>query len=161
MAFPQWPETINPLPLRDGYGFRPHEDILRSRIGGGAVYQRRLFGESDAFPRLTLPMTPAGYAVFQTFWNETLYAGARWFEMPVRFGAELATCVVRIPKYEPVFDDPDWLVTLELEVRDAPYLVEGGPYLAATMGDEALEAFTGGIHEFVHETWPGLFEEEA
>lgn len=159
MAFPQWPAGLNPLPLREGYTFKPHDKILRSNIGKGLVQQRRLFGESDAFPTAVIPMSPDEFAAFNAFYEDTLYAGARWFEMPVRFGTELATCVVRIKSKSPQSTGADWLVTLELEVRDAPYLLEGGPYLAAVIGDATFEAFGASIHQWVHVTWPGYFPE--
>jgi len=160
MAFAQWPEDINPLPLRDGYSFEPHEDILRAQIGLGLNEQRRPFGESDAFPTLTIPMTGEQLASFMAFWTVTLWRGAAWFEMPLRMGPELTTSVVRIPEEpEAVFDIPDWLVTFKLEVRDAPFVMEGGAYMAAVIGDDAFEDFVTAIGDFVDVEWPAYFEE--
>lgn len=160
MARPQWPVELNPLPLRDGYSFRPHDDILRSDVPGHQR-ARRLHGESDLFPTLRLPMSSAQLAIWQAFWRDDLSRGLRWFDMAVRIGPSLDTRVVRARSYETQASDADWIVTMEIEVRDATYPMTGGIYLAGLWGDEPFEGFVTGLGEFVHVEWPTYFEEVA
>lgn len=82
-----WPEGL-PLPLRDGYGFTPYNNILRTEMDSGRARQRLDFEDGPTIGTLRFLFSSAEAALFEA-WQSRIVKAA-WFTMtlvtPLGFG---------------------------------------------------------------------------
>ncbi len=73
-----WPEGL-PLPLRDGYGFRPYNNILRTEMDSGRARQRLDFEDGPTTGNLRFRFNAQEAQLFEYF--QTKQVKAAWFTM--------------------------------------------------------------------------------
>ncbi|MAM95674.1 hypothetical protein [Parvibaculum sp.] len=159
---PVWPESLPEGPLRTGIDIDPHRPVLMTELEEGPKTKRDLFGPSPAAQLVQWSMSPAQFETFKAFYVEGLVWGTRWFMAPLWFGRSLDRVPVRFR--EPFAFEPRFaarvLVTATVEARRLPVIPPGVQALLAMMGAAGLSSLSGGIHDFVHETWPDDFGSE-
>lgn len=153
----QWPEAIDPLPIRDAYRLTPHRAVLRGDYDG--PQDTRLWYEDGvASSSFQWPMSGDGFELFRAWYHVGLADGVSWFKAPVYVGGDYGTRVCRFADADgwsaELQADGMWLVQAQVETRDVPYMDDGAVYVLGTMGGEAYASLAAGIHQFVHETWP-------
>lgn len=158
---PVWPGSLPEGPLRTGIDIDPHRPVPVTDLAEGPKAKRDLFGPSPAEQPVQWSMSAAQFEIFKAFYAEALSQGTRWFLAPLWFGLSLERAAIRFR--EPFAFEPRFgarvLVSAQVEIRRMPVLPEGVAALLAMMGADGLTALTGGIHEWVHETWPSDFIE--
>lgn len=82
-----WPEGL-PKPLRDGYGFTPYNNILRTEMDSGRARQRLDFEDAPTTGNLRFRFSTTEAQLFEYF--QTKQVKAAWFTMelltPLGFG---------------------------------------------------------------------------
>ncbi|MCO7469521.1 hypothetical protein NJG16_05560 [Stenotrophomonas maltophilia] len=75
VPYPAW----LPLPLRDGYGFKPVTPLLTSRFQSGASLTRRRSTSTPTMVTLSWVLKDQSAALFEKWVQEDLVDGSAWF----------------------------------------------------------------------------------
>jgi len=146
----QYPEGL-PLPLRDGYGFDPVDSKLRTEMVTGAARQRRQYQSTPTYPSVRWLLTDAQAQLFQSWYEEVLISGVKYFEMRLKTPQGLQPYKVRfVGTYDgPNLDAHYWRFSATLELYKKPILLGGWALYAPD--------FMRYMSEFdiaVNKTWP-------
>lgn len=155
-GLPCWPDVLPDTLLADGTALDPHEPLLRSDIEAGPAEKRAGFGVSSATVTLRWFMSAAQYEAFTGLFHWPLARGAGWVEMPVWTGTEVIRAAARFTdgyECEPR-GASGVIVSASVELRELPAPLDGVTYLFGMLGEPGLTAFAGGIHHFVHVSYP-------
>lgn len=156
-----WPAALPAAPLRTGLVLDPHRNVLTTDIDG-PTHKRDLFGPSPASMPVSWSMDVGQFDLFKAFWFDGLARGNRWFIAPLWFGRGIEHVAARCTTpfaFEPHGADRV-LVAVSVETRRLPVASPGALALLNMMGEGGVSLLGGGIHEWVHETWPLNFGEE-
>lgn len=150
-----FPEALDPLPIREGYMLTPHRAVGRGDLAGPAQ-TRRWFEDGPVSPTVQWAFTGAQFELFRAWYHTALRDGVTWFSAAVWVGGQYGTRQCRfVDAFEAELQlDYRWLVTAPLEIRDAPFADIDEQFLLLMLGEPAFLRLTGGIHHFVHETYP-------
>lgn len=139
-----------PHPLREGYGFRPENNILRTPMQSGRARQRVTFTSVPDYASWTFHMRTQGEAQLFTSWRKLV--GASWFTIEFTSPEGLLEQEARF------MESPTgpyrsgvsfWTFEANVEVRDRFTL---GPEWAEVMPDAVLDS---GILDFIpNREWP-------
>ncbi|MBX3488862.1 hypothetical protein [Parvibaculum sp.] len=157
---PVWPDVL-PLPLQEGTALDPHRPLPATDFETGPKAAINPFPPSPAEQPVRWSMSVEQFEIFKAFYFEALAQGTVWCPLPLWFGIGLETVDARFIgpwSFEPHKADRI-LVSAQLEQRKLAVADEGTLALIDMMGFAGLSAFGPGIHGWVHETWPGVFEE--
>lgn len=108
MANPIWPSTLPQLVLRDSYSEKPGDNTIETPVDAGPAKSRRRFTASVRRFGVSLKMTTAQMATFESFWEGTLACGAlpfAWVHPRTQAAATL------------IFRKPHWAVTETLGTK--------------------------------------------
>lgn len=150
-----WPEAINPLPIRDAYRMTPHRPVIRSEIDG--PQDTKLWYQDGAIAaEFQWPMSPDAFTYFRAWYHHSLKDGVAWFTAPAWVGGAYGTRQCRFENaYEATLQlDYTWLVTASVEIRNVPYMADGALYIATIFGGEAFAGFVADIHHIIHVEYP-------
>lgn len=154
MAIQTWPAGLNPRPMRDGYGYTPHDPLARTDMDQGPARQRLVYPNSPVTPDLTWPFSEDEYEVFRKWYHEDLGDGASWFWMQVFLPRQqLGLCRFAEP-IKPRLNKIEWWVTAKIEIRNAEYIDADAYYLAGTYGPATALGIASRLHTIVHEEAP-------
>lgn len=150
-----WPDEVEAMPVRDGYTMTPHAPIVRSDIGKGSANTKRWFEDGPVTPELTWAMSADEFEFFRAWYHYGLRDGVSWFTMPAWVGGFSGTRRCRFfDAWEAQLSGTEWLVSAKLDIRDVPYLDYGETFILSTLGEDAFNGLTSGLHHFVHTTYP-------
>lgn len=148
-----WPDELEPLPMRDGFGLTL-PDVVRTDITPGPVASKRWYEDGPATLDLAWMFTGDDFELFRAWYHLGLSDGVAWFTMPAWVGGWYGTRRCRvIDDYQAVLSKGLWTVTTKLEIREVPYLDDGAAFLLGVLGEESLVAFCDGFHDFLHHTY--------
>lgn len=118
MATAVWPLTLPQDPLRQGYEERAAQVGVRTAMDAGPPKVRRRFTAGVKTLRVTMSMTRAEVAIFETFYETVLEGGTLRFEWT--HPRTLQTVEFRFNDDPPPswvsLSENDWRVTFGLEV---------------------------------------------
>lgn len=81
MSYPSWPSQL-PRPERSSWQSMPQEARLQRQSDAGPPSWRRRFSSWSETKTLSVVLTRSEKGIFDTFYRETVSAGARLFWMP-------------------------------------------------------------------------------
>jgi len=118
-----------PMPLRDGYGFKPESPLIGARFVSGASITRRRNTAVPAAVTLTWLFTDMQAALFEKWVQEDLIDGAAWFlcKLQTPLGVDFYRSRFTPDFYDgPVLVEGGfWQVSATLEVFRRPLLADG------------------------------------
>lgn len=120
MSTPVFPVTL-PKPSMRHYSLTPMNNVLRTEMESGPARTRRRYISVPTDVSVTWTLTLAELDAFQTFYRETIYDGAGWFQMPVVMGDGEAMRKARFKQpyqAEAIANEHVWRVTATLEVME-------------------------------------------
>lgn len=125
-----WPEGL-PMPLRDGYGFTPYNNILRTEMDSGRARQRLDFDDVPTTGSLRFRFSAAEARLFEAW--QAQVAKASWFTMelltPLGFGAHEIRFTEK-PSGGTLVGKFMWDYNCKVEFRFQPLLPPGWAELA-------------------------------
>lgn len=153
-----WPVTL-PLPSFD------HDGELTSRVARtssneSAVAQRRRFHRTGRIYDVQWKLTVTQWAIFRTFFTDTLCEGVGAFTLPLRSGADSGLVDTTVAfmggRYSVMREDSHWLVSASLVCETPGVLSEDvlDALLALDGSLTALEDAVDALHILVHSTLP-------
>lgn len=75
-----YPDEYLPMPLMDGYGFKPISPLLRTEMTSGRARQRRRYTSTPTHASVKwIFQTDALAQVFEAFFRDALKDGQSWF----------------------------------------------------------------------------------
>lgn len=116
-----------PHPLREGYGFEPENNILRTPMQSGRARQRQSFTKVPTYASLSWIFKTQGQAQLFEAWVDQV-AGAEWFEMPLNSPIGLDDQQVRFmasPSGPTRVGNRYWGFTARVELRNKPQVADG------------------------------------
>lgn len=116
-----------PHPLREGYGFEPENNILRTQMQSGRARQRRSFTSIPAYANLSWIFATQGQAQLFDAWAQQV-AGPDWFTIPLNtpLGLEDHECrFLQSPVGPTRVGNRYWGFTARVELRNKPVLDAG------------------------------------
>lgn len=120
-----------PLPLRDGYGFTPTNNIRRTEMDSGRARQRVEFEDAPSTGNLRFLFTQPEAALFESWAKQV--AKAAWFTMtlvtPLGFG-EHEVRFIEVPSGGELEGRYAWAYSAKVELRVQPLLPPGWAELA-------------------------------
>lgn len=130
MAMASYPHEYLPLPLQDGYGFKPVSPLLRTQLTSGRARQRRQYTSTPTSASVTwMFTTDAQSQLFEAWYRDAITDGADWFLMRLQTprGVEDYKCRFTDDMYEgPTLVAPIyWQYTATLELWERPILPPG------------------------------------
>lgn len=129
MAEVSYPHEYLPLPLQDGYGFKPVSPLLRTQLTSGRARQRRQYTSTPTQASVTWMFTTDAQAqLFEAWYRDTISDGAAWFLMRLQtpLGVESYKC-----RFTDIYDGPVlvapiyWRFSATLELWEKPLLPPG------------------------------------
>ncbi len=129
MAEVSYPHEYLPLPLQDGYGFKPISPLLRTQLTSGRARQRRQYTSTPTQASVTWMFTTDAQAqLFEAWYRDTISDGAAWFLMRLQtpLGVESYKC-----RFTDIYDGPVlvapiyWRFSATLELWKRPLLPPG------------------------------------
>lgn len=85
MAEIYYPHDYLPLPLQNGYGFKPISPLLRTEMTSGRSRQRRRYTSTPTEASVSwIFITDAQAQVFEAWFRDALNDGAAWFYMKLQ-----------------------------------------------------------------------------
>ncbi len=129
MAMASYPHEYLPLPLQDGYGFKPVSPLLRTQLTSGRARQRRQYTSTPTQASVTWMFTTDAQAqLFEAWYRDTISDGAAWFLMRLQtpLGVESYKC-----RFTDIYDGPVlvapiyWRFSATLELWERPLLPPG------------------------------------
>lgn len=117
-----WPASLPVISSLEGYGFEPVDSVLRTEMEGGIPKSRRRYSQTISKFHVSIPMSRAELAAFETFHQYTLNGGASWFDMPLVNGQGTTVCqalingAFRATRASATY----WTVAFEMWVRNRP-----------------------------------------
>jgi len=129
MAMASYPHEYLPLPLQDGYGFKPVSPLLRTQLTSGRARQRRQYTSTPTQASVTWMFTTDAQAqLFEAWYRDTISDGAAWFLMRLQtpLGVESYKC-----RFTDIYDGPIpvapiyWRISATLELWERPLLPPG------------------------------------
>ena len=114
---PSWPGTLSSYVLQDGFSETLPNNTIRSKMAvGPPKMRRRGTGAPRSIPSKQY-MTAAQVAVFDTFYEETLYSGSLRFDwVSPRTQAVKELRFTDPPVYTPM--GAGYIVSMKLEIMD-------------------------------------------
>ena len=80
-----YPDEYLPMPLMDGYGFKPISPILRTEMTSGRAQQRRRYTSTPTQASVKwIFKTDALAQVFEAFFRDALKDGQSWFYLKLQ-----------------------------------------------------------------------------
>lgn len=129
MAMASYPHEYLPLPLQDGYGFKPVSPLLRTQLSSGRARQRRQYTSTPTQASVTWMFTTDAQAqLFEAWYRDIISDGAAWFLMRLQtpLGVESYKC-----RFTDIYDGPVlvapiyWRFSATLELWERPLLPPG------------------------------------
>ena len=125
-----YPHEYLPLPLQEGYGFKPVSPLLRTEMTSGRARQRRNFTATPTIATVNWTFTKDGLAqLFESWFRDALADGANWFMMRLQtpLGCEQFYKCRFVDIYEgPTLISPKyWRYSAQLELWERPTLAPG------------------------------------
>ncbi|HKN05529.1 MAG TPA: hypothetical protein VJY31_16505 [Buttiauxella sp.] len=129
MADINYPHDYLPLPLQEGYAFRPVNPLLRTEMTSGRARQRRryLSTPTQALVQWTF-VTQQQAQIFEAWYSESINDGASWFFMKLQtpLGLQFYKCRFTEIYEGPVLIPPRyWHYSATLELWERPLLPPG------------------------------------
>ncbi|MCB4843428.1 hypothetical protein LHV18_22775 [Providencia rettgeri] len=122
-----YPHEYLPLPLAEGYGFKPVSSIRRTQLSSGRARQRRIYTSTPTnTPVQWLFPKPQQAQLFEAWYRDALTDGAAWFMMKLKspLGCdEWVKC-----RFTDIYDGPHlempnyWRFSATLELWEKPLL---------------------------------------
>lgn len=124
-----YPHDYLPIPLQEGFGFKPISPLLRTRMTSGRSRQRRLYTSVPTEASVTWLFGKDTQAqLFESWYRDVLFDGAAWFYMRLKtpLGLQFYKCRFTDIYEGPTFMRPKfWQFTATLELWDRPLLPPG------------------------------------
>ncbi|WP_407266342.1 hypothetical protein [Klebsiella quasipneumoniae] len=129
MADIYYPHDYLPVPLYDGYGFKPVSPLLRTEMITGRARQRRRYLSTPTQSSVKWLFKSDGQAqLFEAWFRETITDGTSWFYMVLKtpMGIEPYKC-----RFVDIYEGPTpvkpgkWMFTATLELWERPVLPPG------------------------------------
>lgn len=80
-----YPDEYLPMPLMDGYGFKPISPLLRTEMTSGRAQQRRRYTSTPTQASVKwIFKTDALAQVFEAFFRDALKDGQSWFYLKLQ-----------------------------------------------------------------------------
>lgn len=157
MAIVSMPAGLNSRPIRDGYNFDPHDDLLRTDMEQGPARQRQLFENSPSVLRPVWPWSFDEFEVFRAWYHKDLHDGQDWFWATVYIGGreQLGLCRF-VKKYQPSIVKTEWHVSSEVEVRNVEYMDDDARWFAGEYGPAVALSIASTLHRIIHQEAPAL-----
>ncbi|NWF10183.1 MULTISPECIES: hypothetical protein [Pseudomonas] len=123
----KYPEEL-PLPVADGYGFKPVSPFMRTKMNTGRSRQRRAY--SSVPTELTADFLfedDMQTQLFESWFEEVLTSGVDWFECELKTPQGIRPYKVRFTDiYEgPTLDGGHWRFRAPIELLERPILTGG------------------------------------
>lgn len=115
-----------PLPLREGYGFKPVSPIARTEMASGRAMQRRRFLSVPTMVNVSWLLTAAQAQLFEG-WCKWEVGYANWFLCPLKSPMGLKPTRARLTD---IYQGPElvgvnmWRYTATLELFELPIISE-------------------------------------
>ncbi|KEY88677.1 hypothetical protein MBA34_07005 [Pseudomonas capeferrum] len=148
-----------PLPVADGYGFKPVSPIVRTTMASGRAMQRRRFGSVPTILRVSWILSTEEAKLFEG-WCKWEIGWADWFLCPIRTPLGLRPTRSRFTDiYEgPEFASDDlWRYTASLELFELP-IVDEAAFAELLLGmplPVMNAALTAELMRWYTKSWPG------
>lgn len=129
MTMASYPHEYLPLPLQDGYGFKPVSPLLRTQLASGRARQRRQYTSTPTQASVTWMFTTDAQAqLFEAWYRDIISDGAAWFLMRLQTprGVDSYKC-----RFTDIYDGPIlvapiyWRFSATLELWERPLLPPG------------------------------------
>jgi len=129
MAEVSYPHEYLPLPLQDGYGFKPISPLIRTQMTSGRARQRRRYTSTPTQASVTWMFTTDAQAqLFEAWYRDIISDGAAWFLMRLQTprGVENYKC-----RFTDIYEGPTlvapiyWQFSATLELWERPILPPG------------------------------------
>lgn len=120
----KYPEGL-PYPQKDGLGFSPVNQILRTEMTSGRARQRKRFTRTPSLANFSWVLNSVEARTFES-WADGV--GAEWFEMDVIMPIGWVTQLCRFtatPQGPKRFGNVHWSYSATVELRDRPILEPG------------------------------------
>jgi len=150
----KWPDSL-PLPVRDGYGIKPGDGVIRTDMSSGPARQRKRFSQVPSIISVVFSFTDLEFAIFEAWFKYKANEGASWFAISLLGGLGMQDQDARFNggwthKLNGLKHD----VTASLEVRERPTLSEGalGIYLSNSI--DGLDSAITALSNLVNSTLP-------
>lgn len=117
----KYPEQL-PYPQKDGLGFSPVNQILRTELSSGRARQRNRFTSTPSMANFSWVMDQFEARLFDS-WIEAV--GADWFEMDIITPLGKTPQIARFtatPQGPKRFGNVHWSYSATLEIRERPAL---------------------------------------
>lgn len=118
-----WPVSILPDPTLS-YTSANSNSVIRSKFDTGRVRQRLRFTADTKTQGVRWTFDDIQFAVFQGWLKQRVANGADFFLMNLPLGDGIKQYQVRFVQgtYNASYQEPRWIVTVSLEIEDAPVL---------------------------------------
>ncbi|WP_028698209.1 MULTISPECIES: hypothetical protein [Pseudomonas putida group] len=121
----QYPKGL-PCALRDGYGFEPVNNILRTEMESGRARQRIMFDSVPTLVPLSWICSERQALLFEAWAAQVARAG--WFLIPLKIPGGMRDVEVRFtktPSGPELVGVSSWRFSAQCEVRERPLLEPG------------------------------------
>lgn len=129
MVMASYPHEYLPLPLQDGYGFKPVSALLRTKLTSGRARQRRQYTSTPTQASVTWMFTTDAQAqLFEAWYRDAISDGAAWFLMRLQtpLGVGSYKCRFTDDYDGPILVAPIyWRFSATLELWEKPLLPPG------------------------------------
>lgn len=115
-----WPSTL-PLPNLAGYKLKKRNNVLRTDMDSGQARHRRRSSFKMYDLNVVFRFTKTEKAIFDTFFEDTIFSGVAWFTMDLTLDGTMKTFAVRfIPDSvdESALAALNWEVSAKMEAKN-------------------------------------------
>ena len=122
MPTPTFPPQL-PNVIMDDYGFTPGNASIRTDMEAGLARVRRRFTAVPTEYKVTWKFTREELGIFEKFYQEDLFDGTAWFNIPLVNGVGETNHVARFKEpysAQTGLREFSWVVTATLEVVSRP-----------------------------------------
>ena len=123
----EYPSQL-PLPLREGYGLRHVDPMVRTQLASGRARQRRRFTSVPSVVSVSWVMSQPEAQLFEAWYRDAISDGAAWFQCPLKTPLGIQHYDAR---FTGIYRGPNlvglchWRFTAELELFERPLLPPG------------------------------------
>jgi len=149
-----YPHDYLPMPLQDGYGFKPVSPLQRTQATSGRSRQRRKYTSTPTIATVNWIFTKNNQAqLFESWFRDVLTDGAAWFLMRLQtpLGCQQTyKCRFTDDAYEgPTLVPPKyWRFSAQLELWERPLLPSGWGFFPELVAGSDIIDFA------LNEEWP-------
>jgi hypothetical protein len=123
-----YPDKYLPIPLQDGFGYKPVSPMLRTQLTSGRARQRRLYTSTPTQADVSWLFNEGQSQLFEAWYRETISDGAAWFNMKIRAPTGIYD---RVCRFTDIYEGPTltggkyWQYSATLELWERPLVMPG------------------------------------